>query len=230
MRLSPASLFLACAGAGLFAGCQAGNWPASHKTPVAAASAQASGPIDPNAATQMAPDVFKARFSTTKGDFVLEVHRAWAPKGADRFYNLVKLGYYDGVPFFRVIDGFMVQFGIPGDPALSARWRSATIPDDHVGKQSNLRGFVTFAMGGPNSRTTQLFINYVDNSRLDGMGFPPIGKVVLGMDVVDSLYKVGEGAPEGPGPSQGRVQMQGNAYLHQAYPQLDYVKTARLEP
>jgi peptidyl-prolyl cis-trans isomerase A (cyclophilin A) len=203
---------------------------AAAATPPAAVAAAVPAAVpsgkDPSAATARAPAVFKVRFNTTKGDFVVEAHRDWAPNGVDRFYNLVKLGMLDDVGFFRAIDGFMVQFGIPGDPALSARWRGANIPDDPVGKQSNLRGFVTFAMAGPNTRTTQLFINYADNSRLDSMGFPPIGKVVEGMKVVDSLFKTGENPPQ----VQGALQMRGNAYLHQAFPQLDYVKTATLVP
>lgn len=186
--------------------------------------------VTPEAATPTAPDVFKARFSTTKGDFVLEVRRAWAPRGADRFYSLVKLGYYDGVPFFRAIEGFMVQFGINGDPALNARWREARIPDDPPAGQSNQRGALSFATSGPDSRTTQVFINYGDNLRLDAMGFTPVARVVEGMSVVDSLYKgYGEGAPRGSGPDQGRLQSEGNAYAKKEFPRLDYVKTARVE-
>src|SRR5881409_4433300 len=176
--------------------------------------------------TQQAPDSFRARFSTTKGDFVIAVHRAWAPHGTDRFYNLVRSGFYDGVRFFRVIPGFMAQFGIHGDPQVAAAWRDATIPDDPV-RQHNTRGAVSFATAGPGTRTTQLFINYGDNSRLDGMGFSPFGRVVEGMDVVDRLYGgYGEGAPRGRGPDQSTIQAQGNAYLERAFPELDYVKRA----
>ena len=185
--------------------------------------------MHPEKAAATAPETFKARFTTTKGDFVVEVHRSWAPKGADRFFNLVKIGYFDEAAFFRVIDGFMVQFGINGHPAVSAKWRDADIPDDPPAGQSNKRGFVTFATAGPNTRTTQLFINFADNSRLDASGFVPFGQVVSGMDVVDSLYKVGEGAPMGPGPDQGRIQAEGNIYLKASFPQLDYVKTAKVE-
>jgi peptidyl-prolyl cis-trans isomerase A (cyclophilin A) len=151
--------------------------------------------------------------------------------GADRFYNLVKVGFYDGVKFFRAIDGFMVQFGIHGDPSVTKVWRQANISDDPV-KQSNTRGRVTFAMAGPNSRTTQVFINYVDRNRqLDGMGFAPFGEVVEGMEVVDRLYKgYGEGAPRGMGPDQGRLQAQGNAYLEQEFPKLSGVVRATIVP
>jgi peptidyl-prolyl cis-trans isomerase A (cyclophilin A) len=181
--------------------------------------------MNPAALTEKAPDVFQAKFETTKGAFVIEVTRAWAPLGADRFHNLVKNGYYDNCRFFRVLAGFMAQFGINGDPKLNAAWRQAQIKDDPV-KQSNKRGFVTYAMGGPNTRTTQLFINYNDrNSQLDSQGFSPFGKVVEGMKVVDSLYAdYGEGGAGGP--DQGRIQMEGNAYLEKGFPKLDYIKSA----
>jgi peptidyl-prolyl cis-trans isomerase A (cyclophilin A) len=183
---------------------------------------------DPASLNEKAPAVYQAKFDTSKGAFVIEVHRDWAPNGADRFYNLVKNGFYNDVRFFRVLDGFMAQFGINGNPSLSAVWRNANIKDDPV-KQSNTRGTVTFATAGPNTRTTQVFINFGDNAGLDGQGFSPFGKVVSGMDVVDSLYGgYGEGAPNGAGPDQGRVQSQGNAYLEKAYPKLDYVKTATI--
>jgi peptidyl-prolyl cis-trans isomerase A (cyclophilin A) len=177
---------------------------------------------------QKAPDTFKVRFETNKGDFVIEVRREWAPNGADRFYNLVKNGFYNEGRFFRAIPGFMVQFGLNGDPKVSAAWRTQAIKDDPV-KQSNVRGAVSFAMAGPNTRTTQIFINYGDNSRLDGMGFSPFGRVVEGMNVVDQLYAdYGEGAPQGKGPSQGRIQQEGNAYLNSEFPKLDYVKKATI--
>lgn len=177
---------------------------------------------------QTAPATFKAKFETSKGDFIVEVQRDWAPHGADRFYNLVKHGFYDEVRFFRVISGFMAQFGISGDPEVSAVWREQRIPDDPV-KQSNKRGFITYATAGPNTRTTQLFINYGDNSRLDRMGFAPFGRVTEGMEVVDQLYAgYGEGAPQGKGPSQARIQAEGNAYLNKDFPQLDYIKRATI--
>jgi peptidyl-prolyl cis-trans isomerase A (cyclophilin A) len=177
---------------------------------------------------ETAPGSFRARFETTAGDFVIEVHHDWAPQGADRFYTLVKSGYYDGVRFFRVISGFMAQFGIHGDPKVSAAWRGRRIPDDPV-RQSNARGMVTFATAGPNTRTTQVFINYRDNGMLDGQGFAPFGRVVEGMEVVDRLFAgYGEGAPNGLGPDQGRIQADGNAYLERDFPKLDYVKRATI--
>lgn len=183
---------------------------------------------DPSKAVEKAPETFKVKFATTKGDFTLEVTRAWAPLGADRFYNLVKNGYFTDVAFFRVISGFMVQFGIHGDPAVAAAWRPARIQDDPV-KQSNTKGYISYAMAGPNTRTTQLFINYGDNARLDDMGFSPFGKVTEGMNVVESIYSgYGEGAPNGMGPDQGRVQMEGNAYLKAQFPKMDYIKSAQL--
>ena len=178
--------------------------------------------------TKTAPATFKAKFETSQGDFVVESQREWAPLGVDRFYNLVKNGYYDGVCFFRVISGFMAQFGIHGDPKVSAAWRQERIQDDPV-KQSNKRGYISYAMAGPGTRTTQLFINYADNSKLDQMGFAPIGRVVEGMDVVDRLYAgYGEGAPQGKGPNQGRLQTEGNAYLSKDFPQLDCIKKATI--
>jgi peptidyl-prolyl cis-trans isomerase A (cyclophilin A) len=192
--------------------------------------AQAANLGDPSSLNEKAPDVYKAKFDTTKGTFVIEVHRDWAPRGADRFYNLVKNGFYNDARFFRVINGFMVQFGISGNPDVSAVWRQARIQDDPV-KQSNQRGMVSFATAGPGTRTTQVFINFGDNAGLDGQGFAPFGQVVSGMDVVDSLYGgYGEGAPRGRGPDQGRIQAEGNAYLMTDFPKLDYIKKATIEP
>src|SRR5213593_229813 len=195
----------------------------------AADSALAARPAFATPATALrerAPAAFRARFETSKGDVVIEVHRDWAPLGADRFYNLVKSGYFDGVRFFRVIPGFMAQFGIHGDPHVAAAWRDATMADDPV-RQHNARGMVSFATAGPGTRTTQLFINYGNNSRLDGMGFSPFGRVVEGMDVVDRLYGgYGEGAPGGRGPDQGRMQTEGNAYLERGFSRLDSVTRA----
>ena len=185
---------------------------------------------DPSSLNEKAPAVYKATFDTSKGSFVIEVHRDWSPNGADRFYNLVKNGFYNDARFFRVIDGFMVQFGISGNPDLSAVWREARIPDDAV-KQTNQRGMVSFATAGPGTRTTQVFINFGDNGGLDGQGFSPFGQVVSGMDVVDAFFGgYGEGAPNGRGPDQGRVQTQGNAYLITDFPKLDYIKKATIEP
>jgi len=197
---------------------------------VVAAPAYSQNLGNPAALKEQAPPVYKVEFDTSKGPFVIEVHRDWAPNGADRFYNLVKNGFYDNVRFFRVIEGFMAQFGVNGDPKVSAAWREARIKDDPV-KVSNKRTFVTFATAGPNTRTTQVFVNYGDNSNLDSQGFSPIGQVVSGMKVVDSLYSgYGEGAPGGRGPNQARVQSEGNAYLASAFPNLDYVKKATIVP
>ena len=194
-----------------------------------AATAAAGDLSDPTALNEKAPAVYKAKFDTSKGPFVVEVHRDWAPNGADRFYNLVKNGYYDAARFFRVIEGFMVQFGINADPNIARVWRDANIKDDPV-KESNRRGMVTFATAGPNTRTTQVFINFGDNAALDGQGFAPFAKVISGMEVVDSLYGgYGEGAPNGNGPDQGRLQQQGNAYLQQAFPKLDSINKATIE-
>jgi peptidyl-prolyl cis-trans isomerase A (cyclophilin A) len=195
--------------------------------PLAAAEAQAPGASAPQ--NEQAPAIYKVRLDTSKGVVEIEVTRAWAPNGADRFYNLVKSGYYDDVRFFRVLPGFMAQVGINGDPNVSAAWRQARIPDDPV-TQSNTRGMVTFATAGPNTRTTQVFINFGNNAPLDGQGFAPFGRVVTGMDVVDKLYSgYGEGAPRGAGPEQARAQFEGNAYLTRFFPNLDYIKKATIE-
>jgi len=177
------------------------------------------------------PANYKVLFTTSKGDFTVQVNRDWAPKGADRFYELVKSGFYDDARFFRVIRNprpFMAQFGINGDPGVNAKWTNANIEDDPV-KEHNTRGKITFATAGPNTRTTQLFINYADNSRLDAQGFSPFGEVVSGMEVVDQLYAdYGEGQPSGMGPDQERIEKEGNAYLAKNFPNLDYIKTARV--
>lgn len=197
----------------------------------AATNAPASADLtQPAKLTEKAPDTFKVKFDTTKGSFTVQVTRAQAPNGADRFYNLVRAGFFKDIAFFRVINGFMCQFGIHGDPKVSAAWREANITDDPV-KASNTRGAITFATAGPNTRTTQLFINFGDNSQLDHMGFAPFGKVIEGMDVVDKINaEYGEGAPGGRGPSQGRVQAEGNAYLKKDFPNLDYIKSATIVP
>jgi peptidyl-prolyl cis-trans isomerase A (cyclophilin A) len=195
----------------------------------APAFGQSPGLANPAALNEKAPAVFKVKFDTSKGVFVIEVHRDWAPNGADRFYNLIKHGFYDNVRFFRVISGFMVQFGINGDPKLSAQWREARIKDDPV-KQSNRRGYITYAMAGPDTRTSQVFINFADNASLDRQGFSPFGRIVSGMNVVDALYAdYGEGAPRGRGPDQSRIQAEGNAYLMREFGKLDYVKKATIE-
>jgi cyclophilin family peptidyl-prolyl cis-trans isomerase len=184
--------------------------------------------MNPADLKDQAPAAYKAQFDTSVGVFVVEVHRDWAPLGADRFYNLVARGFYDDARFFRVIQGFMAQFGISGDPSIMNAWRGARIQDDPV-KQSNKRGYITFATGGPNTRTTQLFINLADNVFLDKSGFAPFGQVVSGMDVVSKIYNgYGEGAPSGKGPDQGRTQTEGNKYLMAEFPRLDYIKTATI--
>jgi peptidyl-prolyl cis-trans isomerase A (cyclophilin A) len=172
---------------------------------------------------EVAPATYNARFDTSAGAFVVQVHRDWAPKGADRFYNLVKNGYFDDTRFFRVLPNFMVQFGINGDPSVQSAWRDANIADDPV-TQSNKRGYITFATAGPGSRTTQVFINFKDNSRLDADGFAPFGQVVSGMEFVDKIN-----AEYKEQPDQGRIQMQGNGYLTRAFPRLDYIRKATIE-
>ena len=175
-----------------------------------------------------APEQYFVRFQTSRGDFLVEVNRAWAPLGADRFYNLVRHGYYDSARFFRVLPDFVVQFGIPADTTLSRIWSGQQIPDDSV-SQSNQRGFVSFASGGPGTRTAQVFINLADNRRLDGLGFAPFARVIEGMEVVDDFYAgYGEGAPRGRGPAQDRMEAEGNAYLEREFPLLDYIVSARV--
>jgi peptidyl-prolyl cis-trans isomerase A (cyclophilin A) len=173
-------------------------------------------------ANETAPATFRVNFETSRGPFVVEVTRELAPHGADRFYSLVKAKYFDGARFYRVVPGFMVQWGGAADPAMTQKWE-APIQDDPV-KTTNARGAVTFAASSqPNSRTTHMFINFGDNARLDAMGFAPIGKVVSGMDNVDQIY-----AGDGENPDQGQIHDMGNAYLTKAFPNLDYIKTARI--
>ncbi|MCC7415703.1 MAG: peptidylprolyl isomerase [Acidobacteria bacterium] len=193
-----------------------------------AASAQADKAklTNPSALKEQAPAVYKALFDTSAGQFVVEVHRDWAPKGADRFYNLVKNGFYDDGRFFRVIPNFMVQFGINGDPAIQRAWGSATNLTDDPVKQSNARGLITFATAGPNTRTTQVFINYKDNAPLDKQGFAPFGRVISGMDVVDKLVSEYREQPN----AGNAYLMKGNAYITKSFPKLDYIKTATIQP
>jgi len=177
-----------------------------------------------------APETYQVKFESSKGDFTVSVTREWAPLGADRFYNLAKHHFFDNQSFFRVLTGFIAQFGISAYPALNPVWEKATIKDDPV-TQSNKKYFLTFATAGPNTRTTQLFINLADNPRLDGMGFAPFGQVTEGMNVVDTLYAgYGEGAPGGSGPDQDEIQKQGKPYLDKNFPKLDYIKTTTLTP
>jgi len=195
-----------------------------------ALTALVAAPAFAQAPAEQAPASYKVKFDTSKGPFVVQVTRAWAPIGADRFYTLVKSGFFDNVRFFRVISGFMVQFGINGDPNVMAKWRESPIQDDR-GTQSNKRGYITFATAGPNTRTTQVFINFADNANLDSMGFAPFGRVVSGMEIVDALNaEYGEGAPRGRGPDQGRLQREGNAYLAKDFPRMDFVKKATIVP
>jgi peptidyl-prolyl cis-trans isomerase A (cyclophilin A) len=171
----------------------------------------------------IAPAVFKIHFDTSKGPFTVEVHRDWAPHGADRFYGLVTSGFYDDARFFRVVPNFVVQWGIHRDPKTSAQWQDRSIPDDPV-TQSNFRGFLTYAMRGPNTRTTQLFLSLANNAALDRQGFAPFGRVIDGMEVVDQLY-----AGYGEAPQQPLIQTQGNEYLKSQFPQLDYIKSTKVE-
>jgi peptidyl-prolyl cis-trans isomerase A (cyclophilin A) len=172
------------------------------------------------------PDEYQVRLETTQGDVILDVDRSLSPHGADRFYRLVKDGFYNDAKFFRVLDGFMAQVGMAADPIVNAKWQEATISDDPV-RESNTRGMVSFATSGPNSRTSQFFINYGDNRNLDSMGFSPFARVSEGMENVEKLYAdYGEGAPDGTGPSQAMIKAEGNAYLEREFPKLDAIKTA----
>jgi peptidyl-prolyl cis-trans isomerase A (cyclophilin A) len=191
-----------------------------------AAASRPSKLLEPATLTAKAPAVYKAKFDTSKGIFVVEVHRDWAPLGADRFYNMVTNGFFSGVRFFRVIPNFMAQFGINGNPAVTAAWNKTDLNDDPPNKQSNVRGFITYGTTGrPNSRGTQVFINYKDNAFLDAQGFVPFGQVIEGMDVVDMLN-----AEYGSGPqnAQGKISAEGNKFLQANFPKLDYIKTAAI--
>ncbi len=178
--------------------------------------------LHPAALHAKAPAVYEVTFVTTKGDFVVQVTRAWAPLGADRFYNLVRRHFFTGVPFFRVVQGFVVQFGLTGNPAINKAWEKANIKDDPV-TQSNKPGTITFATAGPNTRTTQVFINLGDNASLDAQGFTPFGTVISGMDVVQNLYSAYGDAPTG---RQDEITKEGKAFLDKNFPKLDSIKTA----
>jgi peptidyl-prolyl cis-trans isomerase A (cyclophilin A) len=212
----------------------AAQTPAHPKTG-AATSTRPASPYDrallrPALLTAKAPATYQVKFTTTKGDFVISVTRAWSPLGADRFYNLVRHHYYDNTSFFRVLKGFVVQWGISAYPPVTAAWEHAPIKDDPV-VQSNLRGYVTYAKtGDPDTRTTEVFINLNDNQRLDTMGgFAPFGQVTEGMDVVDALYSgYGEGAPSGQGPEQDKIEKLGKSYLDKGFDKLDSIKTTSL--
>ena len=196
------------------------------KTAASRPSATAARPslLNPASLTAKAPADFKVKFTTSAGDFVVEVHKDWAPLGADRFYNLVRRGFFTNASFFRVVPGFVVQFGLNADPAVNKVWEQAKIQDDPV-KQSNNRGTLVFATAGPNTRTTQFFINFANNGRLDGMGFAPFGEVIDGMDVVDKIY-----AGYGEQPRQDLITAQGDAYISQNFPKIDRIKFARVVP
>jgi peptidyl-prolyl cis-trans isomerase A (cyclophilin A) len=181
--------------------------------------------LHPSSLHATAPAAYRVSFATTRGTFVVTVHRAWAPRGADRFYNLVRAHFFDGVTFYRVVKGFVVQFGISPDPAVSAAWRSATIKDDPV-KVSNTPGTITFATGGPDTRTTQVFLNLVDNAQLDTEGFSPFGRVTSGSSVVNRLYA---GYGDQPSSDQQQISTQGDAFLRKAFPKLDRILAARIE-
>ena len=177
-----------------------------------------------------APDSFRVDLQTSRGPITIVARRAWAPHGVDRFYYLAKHGYYDSTYFFRVIENFVAQFGISGNPSINAAWQNRRIPDDPV-RHPNTRGTLAFASQGPNSRSVQLFINLRDNPKLDtyGGGFPPIGEVTSGLNVAEALYDgYGEGAPSGLGPRQELITDQGNAYLRRYFPQLDLIQRATI--
>ena len=227
-------LVLAAIAVPMCAQAPAASQPAAPKKPATAATAAkkpttaaSTGPdralMNPALMKAKAPDTFKVRFTTTQGEFEVEVHRDWSPLGADRFYNLVKHGFFTNAHFFRVVPGFVVQFGLNASPKVNTVWRGASIQDDPV-KQTNAKGSLTFATSGPNSRTTQLFINLAENGRLDGMGFSPFGTVITGMDVVEKLY-----SGYGESPDQGRIQAEGKTYLDKEFPQLDSIKSAKIE-
>ena len=190
------------------------------------AAGQAAGAAslkNPASLKETAPATYKANFDTSAGAIVIEVHRDWAPLGADRFYNLVKNGFFDNARFFRVVPNFMVQFGMNGDPAVTAAWQGATLKDEPT-KETNKKGYVTFAKtGAPNSRGTQVFINFKDNGFLDSQGFAPFGQVVSGMDVAEKIT-----SQYGESPNQGRITAEGNVYLTKEFPKLDYIRKATI--
>ena len=191
--------------------------------PPAPAAAPAPSLMNPSTLKAQAPDLFRAKFTTTKGDFVVEVHRAWAPLGADRFYNLVVNNFFTDAAFFRYVPNFIVQFGLPANPAIGRVWQSANIKDDPV-KHSNTRGTLTFATAGPNTRTTQFFINFADNTPLDAQGFAAFGTVVSGMNIAEGLY-----SGYGEKPDQGQITAMGKAYLDKNFPKIDSIKSATIE-
>ncbi len=212
--------------------CLVSSLDADEKKPAAAetkAATKAAHPAmkDPSKAAEKAPAEFTAVFTTTKGEFEITAHREWSPLGADRFYNLVKIGYFQDIAFFRAVEGFMVQFGIHGDPAVNDVWKNANIKDDGKAIVSNEVGRVTFAKtGAPNSRSVQFFVNYKHNGFLDNQGFTPFAEVTKGMEVLNSLHK---GYGEQASSAQGKIQSEGNAFLKKNFPKLDYIKSAKLK-
>jgi peptidyl-prolyl cis-trans isomerase A (cyclophilin A) len=178
---------------------------------------------------ETAPEVFQVNLNTSKGNVLLEIHRDWAPVGADHFYTLVKTRFYDGARFFRIVRNFVVQFGINGNPKTNQIWSNANLRDDPV-KEHNRKGTLTYATAGPNTRTTQMFINLKDNLALDRDGFAPIGKVISGMDVVESFYdSYGDMPPRGQGPDPSKIEAEGNEYLQNRFPRLDYINKATIQ-
>jgi peptidyl-prolyl cis-trans isomerase A (cyclophilin A) len=198
---------------------------AEAKPAPAAPAAKAGNLLNPKTLQEKAPEKYEVKFVTTRGEFTVQVTRAWSPLGADRFFNLVKGHFYDDSSFFRVVPGFVVQFGINGKPAVSAAWKHTEFPDDPVA-QSNKRGYLSFATAGPSTRTTQVFINLKDNQRLDGMGFSAFGVVEgNGMNVVEMLY---DGYGNDGGPEQDKIESQGTPYVKKGWPKLDYIKSASI--
>jgi peptidyl-prolyl cis-trans isomerase A (cyclophilin A) len=224
------SLIAGLLGAVLLTGLAAAQEQPATKTPAAPTGAKAAtrgvdpALLNPALMREKAPEVYQAKFTTTRGDVIIEVTRAWAPLGADRFYNLVRHHFFDGASFFRVVSGFVVQFGLSPNPEVSGVWEKAAIKDDPV-KQSNKRGYLTFATAGPNTRTTQIFINLGNNAALNAQGFAPFGVVTEGMEMVDQFYR-----GYGEAPDQGQIQSKGKAYLDQNFPKLDSIKSATIVP
>ena len=186
--------------------------------------------LQPSRFAATAPERFRVRFETSEGEFVVAARRDWAPLGVDRFYNLVRGGFFDDSRVYRAVDGFVAQFGLNGDPYVNQAWKTEFLVDDPV-TQTNRRGTVTFAKGGRHSRTTEIFVNLRDNPQLDENGFAPIGEVVEGLEVADAFYTAyGDGPPRGEGPYQAMVEARGNAYLDADFPELTRIERATLEP
>lgn len=219
LRLAALAALAACTGGDQSKGAE------SSQAPVASPALTAP---DPQKLAAAAPDTFRVLIQTNEGQVEVLVHRAWAPIGADRFYYLVSNGFFTGARFFRVLPGFVAQFGLSGNPEVDAAFDKLTLTDDPV-KTKNTTGTIVFATAGPNTRTTQLFINLADNAQLDEMGFAPFGEVVRGMPAVEKLYSgYGEGAPQGVGPDQGKIKTDGNTYLRELFPELDSIETATI--